>query len=175
MQSEAYIAVVRKIIAALPRGYRDATEILDISENAIHNRLRYGGDQIFPMEWALILQRAAEVTYLADYISRETDSGTHVPGIDVDADNEEIGMKLAEMVGKLGELVDAYRRYAADDVITQCEWKSLNEIAYQFKVTLMVFLGVVARVYCTSEMMGGAGECAAPGTMANKSTLCMEK
>jgi hypothetical protein len=152
MQSQAYIAAVRKTIAALHGGYNEAAEILDISRDAIHNRLRYDGDQILPLEWAMELQRAAGVTYIADYVSRETDNGMHVPGIEVSGDNVEISMKLAEMVGKLGELVDAYRRFAEDGVITREEWDSLTEIAYQFKVTLMLFLNIVSWVYCEPEL-----------------------
>lgn len=152
MQPQAYITAVRKTIASLHGGYAEAAEILDITEDAVHNRLRYEGDQIFPLGWAMVLQRAAGVTHIADYISRETDNGLHVPGIEVADDNVEISMRLAEMVGKLGELVDAYRRYAADDVITREEWHSLNDIAYQFKVTLMLFLNIVSMVHCEPEL-----------------------
>lgn len=159
-QPDWYIAAVRRTIAELPGGYVEAAEVLGLyktddatpSDNAVHNRLRTDGDQFFPIGWAMVLQKAAGVTHVTDAMSRETDGGMHVPGIDVEDDNVEISLRLAEMVGKLGELVDAYRRYAADDVITREEWRSLNEIAYQFKVTLMLFLNIVSLVHCEPEM-----------------------
>ena len=82
-------------------------------------------------------------------------------------------MKLAELVGQLGELVSAYREYIDDGVVTHGEWQSLNDIAYQFRVTLMTFLNLISRVYCLPEN-SDARECAAPGVVANKS-MCMEK
>ncbi|VDZ73094.1 phage regulatory protein [Atlantibacter hermannii] len=150
-QTDSYVAVVRKIIAAFPGGYKEAAEVLDVSQDAIFNRLRAGGDQIFPLEWALVLQRAAGVTCLADYISLETDNGMHIPGATGEDANEEIGIKLAELVGQLGDLVNAYRQYTEDEVVTRAEWKSLNEIAYRFRVTLMTFLNLISRVYCEPE------------------------
>ncbi|GAB50146.1 YmfL family putative regulatory protein [Atlantibacter hermannii] len=164
-QTDSYVAVVRKIIAAFPGGYKEAAEVLDVSQDAIFNRLRAGGDQIFPLEWALVLQRAAGVTCLADYISLETDNGMHIPGATGEDANEEIGIKLAELVGQLGDLVNAYRQYTEDEVVTRAEWKSLNEIAYRFRVTLMTFLNLISRVYCEPEK-SDARECAAPGAVA---------
>ncbi|AUU95666.1 YmfL family putative regulatory protein [Klebsiella pneumoniae] len=167
------VAAIRKTIAALPGGYIEAAEILDTTQDVIFNRLRAGGDQIFPMGWAMVLQKAAGVSYIADVFSRETDNGIHVSGAAHEDENEEIGLKLAELVGQLGELVSAYREYIDDGVVTHGEWQSLNDIAYQFRVTLMTFLNLISRVYCLPEN-SDARECAAPGVVANKS-MCMEK
>lgn len=145
------MAAIRKTIAALPCGYAEAAEILDETQNSLFNRLRAGGDQIFPMGWAMVLQSAAGVSYIADAFSRETDNGIHVPGAVPDDENEEIGLKLAELVGRLGELVNAYRHYIEDGVVDRSEWQSLNDIAYQFRVTLMTFLNLISRVYCLPE------------------------
>lgn len=65
-QPEWYVKAVRKTIAALPGGYAEAAEWLDVTENALFNRLRADGDQIFPLGWAMILQRAAGTHYIAD-------------------------------------------------------------------------------------------------------------
>ncbi|RAY20178.1 hypothetical protein DP180_13760 [Enterobacter kobei] len=111
------VAAIRKTIAALPGGYAEAAEILDETQNSLFNRLRAGGNQIFPMGWAMVLQRAAGVSYIADAYSRETDNGIHVPGAVPDDENEEIGLKLAELVGRLGELVNAYGLIIADDIL----------------------------------------------------------
>ncbi|HFZ6069028.1 TPA: PerC family transcriptional regulator [Escherichia coli] len=58
-QPEWYVKAVRKTIAALPGGYAEAADWLDVTENALFNRLRADGDQIFPLGWAMVLQRAA--------------------------------------------------------------------------------------------------------------------
>ena len=47
-QPEWYVKAVRKTIAALPGGYAEAADWLDVTENALFNRLRADGDQIFP-------------------------------------------------------------------------------------------------------------------------------
>ncbi|AMB53953.1 hypothetical protein AWB62_09135 [Escherichia coli] len=39
-QPEWYVKAVRKTIAALPGGYAEAAEWLDVTENALFNRLR---------------------------------------------------------------------------------------------------------------------------------------
>ncbi|ELT3495994.1 YmfL family putative regulatory protein [Citrobacter freundii] len=145
------VAAIRKTIAALPGGYAEAAEIIDTSQDALFNRLRAGGDQIFPMGWAMVLQRAAGVSYVADAFSRQTDNGIHIPGAAPDSENQEIGLKLAELVGYLGDLVNAYRHYIDDGVVDKNEWTSLNDIAYEFRVTLMTFLNLISRVYCIPE------------------------
>lgn len=145
------VAAIRKTIAALPGGYEEAAEIIDTTQDALFNRLRAGGDQIFPMGWAMVLQKAAGVSYVADAFSRQTDNGIHIPGAPPDAENQEIGLKLAELVGHLGDLVNAYRHYIDDGVVDKTEWVSLNDIAYEFRVTLMTFLNLISRVYCIPE------------------------
>ncbi|MBA2138175.1 hypothetical protein CB027_00165, partial [Salmonella enterica subsp. houtenae serovar 44:z36,[z38]:-] len=105
------VRAIRRTIAALPGGYKEAAEILDVTQDVIFNRLRSNGDQIFPLGWAMVLQAAAGVTFIADVISLETDGGAHIPGVPAEHDNEEIGLKLAELVRELGELVSAYLSY----------------------------------------------------------------
>lgn len=56
------VAAIRKTIAALPGGYIEAAEILDTTQDAIFNRLRAGGDQIFPMGWAMVCKPQALAT-----------------------------------------------------------------------------------------------------------------
>lgn len=159
------VAAIKKTITDLPGGYAEAAEWLGVTENALFNRLRVDGDQIFPMGWAMVLQKAAGVSYIADAFSRQTDNGIHIPGAAPEIENEEIGLKLAELVGRLGDLVNAYRWYIDDGVVDKGEWQSLNDIAYQFRVTLMTFLNLISRVYCLPEK-SDARECAAPGAVA---------
>ncbi|MCV4640000.1 DNA-binding protein, partial [Escherichia coli] len=61
------VAAIRRTIADLPHGYEEAAEILGLyksdditpAKDQLHNRLRSGGDQIFPLEWAMVLQDAS--------------------------------------------------------------------------------------------------------------------
>jgi hypothetical protein len=57
--------------------------------------------------------------------------------------NEEIGLKLAELVGRLGELVNAYRHYIEDGVVDRSEWQSLNDIDIS-QGHLMTFLNLIS-------------------------------
>ncbi|EPJ7714491.1 hypothetical protein M5L65_005743 [Citrobacter freundii] len=36
-------------------------------------------------------------------------------------------------------------------MVDKNEWTSLNDIAYEFRVTLMTFLNLISRVYCIPE------------------------
>ncbi len=63
-QPEWYVKAVRKTIAALPGGYAEAAEWLDVTENALFNRLRADGDQIFPLGWAMVLRARLALTTL---------------------------------------------------------------------------------------------------------------
>ncbi len=166
------VAAIKKTIASLPGGYAEAAEWLGVTQNAVFNRLRADGDQVFPMGWIMVLEKASGKTYVIDAWSRERDNGYHVPGADTEVDNEDISSKLVELVGRLGDLVNAYQQYIADDVITSQEWQSLNDIAYSFKVTLMQFLNLVSMVYCEAEKVG-AKRLQPLSAGANKS--CVEK
>nr|WP_276521163.1 glycoside hydrolase family 19 protein [Citrobacter youngae] len=53
-------AAIKKTITDLPGGYAEAAEWLGVTENALFNRLRVDGDQIFPLGWAMVLQRAGD-------------------------------------------------------------------------------------------------------------------
>lgn len=150
-QPEWLVEAIQKTITELPGGYREAAKWLGVTEDAVFNRLRTDGDQHFPMGWVMVLEKASGKTLVTDAWSHERDEGYHVPGTNFEHENEEIGLKLAEMVGRLGDLVNAYREYIEDEVVTRQEWASLNEIAYQFKVTLMQFLNLVSLVYCEPE------------------------
>lgn len=50
---------IRKTIAGLAGGYSETAEILDVTEDGVHNRLRNSGDQLFPIGWSMVLQQAA--------------------------------------------------------------------------------------------------------------------
>ncbi|HAV8240788.1 TPA: RusA family crossover junction endodeoxyribonuclease [Escherichia coli] len=86
-QPEWYVKAVRKTIAALPGGYAEAADWLDVTENALFNRLRADGDQIFPLGWAMVLQRAGGTHFIADAVAQSA-NGVFVSLPDVeDVDN----------------------------------------------------------------------------------------
>ena len=89
-QPEWYVKAVRKTIAALPGGYAEAADWLDVTENALFNRLRADGDQIFPLGWAMILQRAGGTHFIADAVAQSA-NGVFVSLPDVeDVDNADM-------------------------------------------------------------------------------------
>ncbi|EJU2553310.1 protein YmfL, partial [Escherichia coli] len=89
-QPEWYVKAVRKTIAKLPGGYAEAADWLDVTENALFNRLRADGDQIFPLGWAMILQRAGGTHFIADAVAQSA-NGVFVSLPDVeDVDNADI-------------------------------------------------------------------------------------
>ncbi len=45
------VAAIKKTISSLHGGYEEAAEWLDVTKDALFNRLRTGGDQIFPIGW----------------------------------------------------------------------------------------------------------------------------
>ncbi len=93
-QPEWYVKAVRKTIAALPGGYAEAADWLDVTENALFNRLRADGDQIFPLGWAMVLQRAAGTHHIADAVAQSA-GGVFVslPEIE-EVENADINQRL---------------------------------------------------------------------------------
>ena len=101
-QPEWYVKAVRKTIAALPGGYAEAADWLDVTENALFNRLRADGDQIFPLGWAMVLQRAAGTHYIADAVAQSA-GGVFVslPEIE-EVENADINQRLLEVIEQIG-------------------------------------------------------------------------
>ncbi|MGO2307070.1 MAG: YmfL family putative regulatory protein [Providencia sp.] len=147
------ITAIRKTIADLPGGYSEAAEILQVTDNSLFNRLRSDGDQVFPMGWAMVLQKASGTTYIADAISSNTDGGIHIPGAAPNEENIEISESLSSLVGDLGNFVNAYRDYASDDEFTVEEWETLKGMAYKYQVTIISFLMLVGKVYCDPKII----------------------
>lgn len=90
------VAAIKKTITELDGGYAEAAEWLGVTENALFNRLRAEGDQIFPLGWAMVLQRAASTNHIANAIARHS-NGVFVPLAEVeDVDNGDINQRLME-------------------------------------------------------------------------------
>ncbi|MGA6013867.1 YmfL family putative regulatory protein, partial [Escherichia coli] len=99
-QPEWYVKAVRKTIAALPGGYAEAADWLDVTENALFNRLRADGDQIFPLGWAMVLQRAGGTHFIADAVAQSA-NGVFVSLPDVeDVDNADINLNRPGFPGE---------------------------------------------------------------------------
>lgn len=97
-QPEWYVKAVRKTIAALPGGYAEAADWLDVTEHALFNRLRADGDQIFPLGWAMILQRAGGTHFIADAVAQSA-NGVFVSLPDVeDVDNADMTVETARRI-----------------------------------------------------------------------------
>ena len=159
------VAAVRKTIAALPGGYAEAAEILDVTQDALFNRLRDGGDQIFPMGWAMVLQQASGKKYIADAVSRQSNS-VNVPLVAIEEiENADINERLMETIEWISEHSQYVRIATADGVIDASERERIEENSYQVMAKWQEHLTLLYRVFCASEKVD-ASECAAPGVVA---------
>jgi len=120
----------QKTIAALPGGYAEAAEWLDVTENALFNRLRADGDQIFPLGWAMILQRAAGTHYIADAVAQSA-GGVFVslPEIE-EVENADINQRLLEVIEQIGSYSKQIRSAIEDGVVEPHEQTAINDELY---------------------------------------------
>ncbi|HFO1961518.1 TPA: YmfL family putative regulatory protein [Klebsiella pneumoniae] len=167
------VAAIKKTITELPGGYAEAAEWLGVTENALFNRLRVDGDQIFPLGWVMVLQRAGGSNHIANAIARHS-NGVFVPLADVEEiENGDINQRLMESVEWIGRHSQYVRKATADGVIDAQERAQIEENSYQVMAKWQEHLTLLFRVFCAPEK-SDARECAAPGVVANKS-MCMEK
>lgn len=159
------VGAIKKTITELPGGYAEAAEWLGVTENALFNRLRTDGDQIFPLGWAMVLQRAGGSTYIADAIARHS-NGVFVPLADVEeVENGDINQRLMESVEWIGKHSQYLRKATADGVIDDAERAQIEENSYQVMAKWQEHLTLLFRVFCAPEK-SDARECAAPGVVA---------
>ncbi|MBK5146029.1 DNA-binding protein [Budviciaceae bacterium BWR-B9] len=145
------VIAIKKTIAALPGGYSDAAEWLDVTENAIFNRLRADGDQIFPMGWALVLQRASGTTHIADAVSRHSNS-VNVPLVDIgEVDNDVINNHLLDAITWMGKHSEKVKLAIADGVIDLAERESLEDDSHQVIAKWMEYNTLLYRYFCPPE------------------------
>jgi hypothetical protein len=162
------VSAIRKTIAGLAGGYAEAAEILDVTQDALFNRLRAGGDQIFPMGWAMVLQQASDAKHIADAVSRQSTS-INVPLVDLSiVDNADINQRLLESIEWIGKHSAAVRQAIADGVIDRQERRSLDESSYQVMVKWQEHMTLLYRVYCEPEK-GDAQRLQPLGVDASKS------
>ncbi len=173
-QPEWYVKAVRKTIAALPGGYAEAADWLDVTENALFNRLRADGDQIFPLGWAMVLQRAGGTHFIADAVAQSA-NGVFVSLPDVeDVDNADINQRLLEVIEQIGSYSKQIRSAIEDGVVEPHEKTAINDELYLSISKLQEHAALVYKIFCVSES-NDARECAAPGVECLESWLLREK
>ncbi|MFC3191091.1 YmfL family putative regulatory protein [Pseudocitrobacter faecalis] len=164
------VTAIKKTITDLPGGYAEAAEWLGVTENALFNRLRVDGDQIFPLGWAMVLQRAGGVNHIADAVAFHT-NGVFVKLPEIEQmGNEELLTKFSELLSALGRFAQYHNESTSDGVLDSEENKRMKAKGYRVQA-------LVAEIMVVTEMLFGEGdarECAAPGVLAKNST-CMEK
>jgi hypothetical protein len=116
-----YLAATKKLLKYLVYKADDITPSL-----TFNNRLRNGGDQIFPLWWALLLQSASGTHYVTDAIARQS-GGVFVPLVEVeDIDNADINQRLMETIEWISEHSQYVRIATADGVIDADERERLK-------------------------------------------------
>jgi len=167
------VAAIRKTITSMPGGYAEAAEWLGITENALFNRLRLEGDQIFPMGWAMVLQQASGTKYIADAVSRQSNS-INVPMVEIeDVDNADINERLMESVEWIGKHSAYLRKATEDGVIDAAEREQIEENSYQVMAKWQEHLTLLYRVFCPPDKANAPG-CSPERSVATKS-LGVEK
>ena len=158
---------VRKTIAALPGGYAEAADWLDVTENALFNRLRADGrSRIFPRwDGAMVLQRAGGTHFIADAVAQSA-NGVFVSLPDVeDVDNADINQRLLEVIEQIGSYSKQIRSAIEDGVVEPHEKTAINDELYLSISKLQEHAALVYKIFCVSES-SDARECAAPGAVA---------
>ncbi|POW56611.1 YmfL family putative regulatory protein [Pantoea sp. PSNIH6] len=167
------VAAIRKTITSMPGGYAEAAEWLGITENALFNRLRLEGDQIFPMGWAMVLQQASGTKYIADAVSRQSNS-VNVPMVEIeDVENADINERLMESVEWIGKHSSYLRKATEDGVIDAAEREQIEENSYQVMAKWQEHLTLLYRVFCPPDKANAPG-CSPERSVATKS-LGVEK
>lgn len=145
------VAAIKKTITGFPGGYAEAAEWLGVTENALFNRLRTEGDQIFPLGWAMVLQRAGSSSCIADAIAKHS-QGVFVPLADLDdVDYGDVNQRLMESIEWIGKHSQYIRKATADGVIDADERAQIEENSYQVMAKLQEHLTLLFRVFCVPE------------------------
>lgn len=152
-QPEWYVKAVRKTIAALPGGYAEAADWLDVTENALFNRLRADGDQIFPLGWAMVLQRAGGTHFIADAVAQSA-NGVFVSLPDVeDVDNADISQRLLEVIEQIGSYSKQIRSAIEDGVVEPHEKTAINDELYLSISKLQEHAALVYKIFAFQKVM----------------------
>ncbi|WJV61385.1 YmfL family putative regulatory protein [Pectobacteriaceae bacterium C52] len=147
-QPEWVIAVARKIITGLPGGYAEAAQWLGVTENALFNRLRSDSNQIFPIGWLMVLQKAGGTTLFADAVSRQSNSvNVRLPSIE-EIENGDVNLRLMEAIEYIGKHSELIRHATEDGVIDAEERRAIDENSYQVIAKFQESLVLLYSVFC---------------------------
>ena len=152
-QPDWYIKAVRKTIADLPGGYEEAPSWLGskVTVDSIFNRLRTNGDQVFPLGWAMVLQKASGEHHIAHAIARAS-GGVFNPLPDMDdVDNEDINQRLIEVFEQIARYSQQVKSAIDDGVIDTRERSVINDELYLAIAKLQEHSALLYRVFCISE------------------------
>ncbi|WP_033782688.1 YmfL family putative regulatory protein [Pantoea sp. 9140] len=145
------IKAIRKTIAGLAGGYSEAAEILDVTEDAVHNRLRSGGDQLFPIGWSLVLQQAVGSHHIVTAIAK-TSGGVFMPLPDVElVDYGDINQRLLEAIEQITRYSQQVRAAIEDGVVEPHEREIIDEELHRAITKLQEHTTLVYRVFCAPE------------------------
>ena len=172
-QPDWYIQSVKKSITDLPGGYAEASDWIGVTENALFNRLRHVGDQVFPMGWANVLQKAGGTHHVAHAVARAS-GGVFVPmPADIsDIDNADINQRLLEALEQISAYSKQVRAAIEDGVIEHHEKEAIDDELYRVISKLQEHTTLVYRIYCESERLN-APSCSSGRSGATKT--CVEK
>ncbi len=171
-QPDWYTKAVRQTIADLPGGYEEAHTWLGskITSDSLFNRLRTNGDQMFPLGWAIVLQKAGGSHHVAHAVARAS-GGVFVPLNDVEeVDNSDINQRLLEAIEQITSYSQQIRSAIEDGVIEPHERAAIDDELYLAISKLQEHSTLVYRVFCAPEK-GDASECAAPGVVAHSNRV----
>lgn len=182
MQPEWYSDAVKKVISNLPGGYEEAVTWIGKKDgkekegttlDSLFNRLRPEGDQILPLGWAIVLQKAGGSHHVAHAVARAS-GGYFIPGGEVtEVDNSDINEKLLEAFEQISRYSEVFRDAVKDGVMDESEFGQLKDELYLATVKLQEHLNLGSRVYSPSEK-SNARECAAPGVVASCASVSGE-
>ncbi len=141
----------QKNYRGIARGYAEAADWLDVTENALFNRLRADGDQIFPLGWAMVLQRAAGTHYIADAVAQSA-GGVFVslPEIE-EVENADINQRLLEVIEQIGNYSKQIRSAIEDGVVEPHEQTAINDELYLSISKLQEHAALVYKIFCAPE------------------------
>lgn len=172
-QPDWYIQSVKKSITDLPGGYAEASDWIGVTENALFNRLRHIGDQVFPMGWADVLQKAGGTNHVAHAVARAS-GGVFVPmPPDLgEIDNADINQRLLEALEQIAVYSKQVREAIEDGVIERHEREAIDDELYLVISKLQEHTTLVYRIYCEAEKVN-APSCSSGRSGATKT--CVEK
>lgn len=154
------VAAIRKTISALPGGYDEAPEWLGkkergdkkgITSDSLFNRLRTDGDQMFPLGWAIVLQKAGGTYHVAHAVARAS-GGIFIPTPEPDeVENADINQRLIEAFEQIARYSQEIKKSIEDGVIDPREQAAISNELYLTIAKLQEHSTLVFRVFCPSD------------------------